>query len=162
MIDPQAKVDPSVHVPDSSVVWAFAHVMAGVRLGVDVSIGGCSEVGRYCEIGESSRVGFGAFLPSRTRVGERVFIGPRVVMCDDRRPRVRNPFYEQNPPILENDVSIGAGAVILPGVRLGEGCQIGAGAVVTKDVPPYAVWAGVPARPLGGRKRLEKLSEKGG
>jgi acetyltransferase-like isoleucine patch superfamily enzyme len=75
-----------------------------------------------------------------------VFVGPSVICTDDKYPRVNNPNYQAAPPVIEDDVNIGAGAVILPGIRLGAGCTIGAGAVVTKDVPAGETWVGVPAR----------------
>jgi acetyltransferase-like isoleucine patch superfamily enzyme len=92
------------------------------------------------------RIQHGAFLPNRARIGDRVFIGPNATFTDDRYPEVNNPRYKAEPPIVEDDVAIGAGAVILPGVRIGRGALIGAGAVVTKDVPPSAVVVGNPAR----------------
>ena len=84
------------------------------------------------------------FLPQRSYIGERVFIGPNVTFTDDRHPKV-NVSYHPEPPIVQDDVSIGAGAVILPGIKIGRGAMIGAGAVVTKDVPAEVVVLGNPA-----------------
>ena len=79
-------------------------------------------------------------------IGERVFIGPRVVMTDDKWPRAGNAAYEAQPPVIEDDAVVGAGAVLLPGVRIGRRAMVGAGAIVTKDVPAFAVVRCEPAR----------------
>lgn len=147
MIHPTAITDGAT-VPENAHVWQYATVMPGAILGEFVSIGGHTEIGRYCNIGARTRIGYGCFLPNKVQVGERVFIGPRVVMCDDRKPVVNDPFYKAEPPVIEDDVSIGAGAVILPGRRLGRGCRIGAGATVAHDVEPYGTVVGPAAVPL--------------
>lgn len=142
----QALVDDSATLGAGTAVWQFAHVMAGVRTGIHCSIGGAAEIGRDCVLGDNVRIGYGVFLPNRTRVGHRVFIGPRATLCDDKHPRVNNPRYKASPPVIEDDASIGAGAVLLPGVVVGRGALVGAGAVVTRDVAPYTVVMGNPAR----------------
>lgn len=142
-IDPSARVDPS------AVVWHFAVVLADVRLGANVSIGAHCEIGRGSVVGPSSRIGSGTFLPPQTLVGERVFIGPHVVMCDDKHPRVPvagMPSYFAEPPVIEDDAVIGAGAVILPGVRIGHSARVAAGALVTRDVEPFGCVKSAPAR----------------
>lgn len=146
MIHALALVDPSAELGEGTVVWQWSHIMAGVKTGSHCSIGGHSEIGRDSRLGASVRIGFGVFLPNRTQVGDRVFIGPRVVATDDRYPRVNHPRYRAEPPILEDDCAIGAGAVLLPGVRIGRGAMVGAGAVVTRSVAPYTTAYGNPAR----------------
>jgi acetyltransferase-like isoleucine patch superfamily enzyme len=146
MISPRALVDQSVVIGKGSAVWDGAKIMGGSVLGEYVSIGGYTEIGRSVAIGESTRIGYGCFLPNRTQVGDRVFIAPRAVLCDDKHPRVNHPGYRAEPPVIEADASIGAGAVILPGVRIGRGAVVGAGAVVTRDVEAYQTVIGNPAR----------------
>jgi acetyltransferase-like isoleucine patch superfamily enzyme len=94
------------------------------------------------------RINHGSFLPNRSTVGNDVFIGPNVTFTDDKYPRSGNKHYKAEPPIVEDNVSVGAGAIILPGIRLGKGCMIGAGAVVTEDVEPGMTVVGMPARIL--------------
>lgn len=129
-------------------IWAYSSVHDGVVMGENCSLGERAYVGRYTRIGSRTRVGEKAHITDHMMIGAGVFIGPMVVFANDKNPVVNNPRYTCDPPIVEDDVSIGVAAVILPGVRLGRGCVVGAGAVVTKDVPPHTTVIGNPARPL--------------
>ena len=142
-------IDSSAVIDPSSVVWHFSVIMADVKIGAHCSIGSRTEIGKGSVIGDHSRIGSGVFLPYNSRVGRYVFIGPNVTCTDDRFPRVpapADPPYTALPPILEDRCNIGAGAVILPGIRIGSGATVGAGCVVTHDVRPGALVYGVPAR----------------
>ena len=154
-IDPQAKVSVDVHLGDFIKIWAFAHVMDGVVIGDYCSIGGCAEIGRGSKIGNHTRIGYGVFLPYNSHVGDYVFIGPRAVFTDDRYPAVENENYTAEPPYIELGASIGAGAVILPGITIGHHAMIGAGAVVTHDVEPYSVIVGNPARHIKVKEKAD-------
>lgn len=147
-IDPLAKVHPSARIGAGTNVWAFASVHDGVVLGDQVGVGEHTYIGRGTTIGDRTRINQGVHITDHMEVGHDVFMGPHVVFTNDRHPRANNPRYKRESPVVEADVSIGAGAVILPGVRLGRGCVIGAGAVVTRDVAPYVTVCGNPARPL--------------
>jgi UDP-2-acetamido-3-amino-2,3-dideoxy-glucuronate N-acetyltransferase len=144
-----AFIDETVKLGENTIVWWYSRVFGWAVLGDNVSIGAGTEIGRGAIIGNGTRIGANCFVPNKAVIGERVFIGPLVVMCDDRHPRIlaeNDPPYEAQPPVIEDDVSIGAGAVILPGVRIGQGARIGAGAVVTKDVLAFEHVRGEPAR----------------
>lgn len=143
---PLSFVDSSVHIGIGVHIWHFCVILAGVRLGDDVSIGSHTEVGRGCIIGDRTRIGKGCFLPSNTLVGNDVFIGPGVIMCDDKYPRAGNRAYDARPPCIDDRASIGAGCVLLPGVRIGRGALVGAGAVVTSDIPADTIVYGDAAR----------------
>ena len=105
------------------------------------------------EIGDECKIRPFVFIPTGVKIGNRVFIGPGVIFTNDKYPRVKGG-WELKETIVEDDVSIGAGAVILPGVKIGKGAMIGAGAVVTEDVPPNAVVVGNPARMIKLRGEL--------
>jgi UDP-2-acetamido-3-amino-2,3-dideoxy-glucuronate N-acetyltransferase len=125
-------------------------------------------IGENCTIGQNCFFGNGAILGDNCKVqnnvsvysgvecGDNVFIGPSVVFCNDINPRAaysKNGHYLKT--IVKEGTSIGANATILPGVTLGEHCFIGAGSVVTKNVKPYAVVIGNPA------KEFYEMDEKG-
>lgn len=147
----RAEIHPSVIIGDGTIVWPFANICAGVVIGPNCAIGSGVYVGRYTRIGENVRIQDKAHITDRMTIGNFVFIGPCAVFVNDKHPRVNNPSYTPQPPVVEDEVSVGANATILPGVRLGRGCVVGAGAVVTKDVEPYAMVVGNPARPLDAR-----------
>jgi acetyltransferase-like isoleucine patch superfamily enzyme len=130
-------------------VWAYSQVLPGTSIGRDSVIGSNCYVGRDCKIGQNVRIQHGCFIPNGTIIGDHVFIGPNVTLTDDKYPVSGNTNYLAEPPIIEDHVSIGAGAVILPGLLLGRGCLVGAGSVVTKDIKPGQTVMGVPARVYG-------------
>lgn len=99
------------------------------------------------EIGDECKIRAFVFIPSGVKIDNRVFIGPSVTFTNDKYPKVKGEWELKN-TIVEDDVSIGAGAVILPNIRIGKGALIGAGAVVTRDVPANAVVVGNPARAI--------------
>lgn len=126
--------------------WTGALIGEGVTFGERCVVGSYVYIGKGCTLGDDVRIQHGAFLCNNMQIGHRVFIGPNVTFSDDRWPRVNNVGYHAEPPILEDDCNIGAGSVILPGVRIGKGATIGAGTVVTEDVPPDTVLVGRPPR----------------
>ena len=139
-------VSPDAKIGVNSVVWSFTTICAFVQIGNNCVIGTNCFVGMGSVIGNESRLQTGVFLPSRTVLEERVFLGPGVMCTDDRYPRVGNPSYVPEPPYFERDCSLGAGVVVLPGVRIGHHSLIGAGAVIIHDVAPYSVVVGNPSR----------------
>jgi acetyltransferase-like isoleucine patch superfamily enzyme len=120
--------------------------MRDVVIGQDCSIGHCAEIGRGSKIGHDTRISHGVFLPPNSIIGNGVFLGPSCIFTDDKFPRAGNADYHAQPPIVEDGASVGAGAVILPGVRIGAGATVGAGAIVTKSVPAGAIVRCEPAR----------------
>ena len=97
-------------------------------------------------IGSYVKLETGVYIPTHTTIGNRVFIGPNATLTNDKYPQRLRDQYKPVGPILEDDVTIGANATILPGVRIGEGSMIAAGAVVTQDVPPWSLVLGVPGK----------------
>lgn len=102
-------------------------------------------VGNEVVIGDDCKLQAFAFLPTGVKLGNKVFVGPRVVFTNDKHPPSGGKGWSET--IVEDGVSIGAGAIILPGLTLGRGSVIGAGAVVTRSVLPGVTVVGNPARP---------------
>jgi acetyltransferase-like isoleucine patch superfamily enzyme len=123
-------------------------------IGDDVRIGTNAVLEAGNRIGNESRIHTGCFLEMVT-LGDRVFVGPRVVFADDPHPPC--PSYRQcvGGALVEDDACIGANCTILPGVRIGARALVGAGSVVTRDVPAGAVVVGNPARVVGTVEELQ-------
>lgn len=119
-------------------------VRENTTLGDNVAIGSSSVIEGTCTLGNNISIQSMAFIPTHTSIGNHVFIGPNTVLTNDRYPPTGKPSLTG--PILEDNVAIGANATILPGVRLGRGSAVAAGAIVTKDVPAGMLAIGAPAR----------------
>jgi acetyltransferase-like isoleucine patch superfamily enzyme len=139
-------IHPSVKIGQNTHVYQFATIRENVTIGDNCAIGSGVYVGHETRIGNNCRIQDNAHLTNNMVLEDDVFIGPNVTTMADRHPRALNPCYVSEPIILEEGCSVGAGAVILPGVRIGHHAMIGAGAVVTRDVPPLVTVVGNPAR----------------
>lgn len=136
-------------------VWHAGLVnLYGCALAAGVTIGPFVEIQRGARVGVDSKVCSHAFICGGAQIGARVFIGHGVMFCNDAYPVIGGPLRLQ-PVVIEDDVSIGSGAVILPGVRIGQGAMIGAGAVVVGDVRPLTVVVGNPAREVRSFRDLQ-------
>jgi acetyltransferase-like isoleucine patch superfamily enzyme len=124
-------------------------------IGDDVSIGTLSVIEHHVEIGSGVRIHTQVFVPEHSVLMKDVWIGPNVVMTNAKYPNFSDTKNYLRGPIVEPAARIGANATILPGLRVGRGSLVGAGAVVTRDVPPGTIVAGNPARPM----RMLNISE---
>lgn len=116
----------------------------GCKIGSSCNIGALVEIRKNVIIGDNCKIQAFVFIPEGIVIGDNVFIGPHVCFTNDKYPRVVGE-WEILQTVVEDNVSIGAGAVICPGVHIGRHAMIGAGTVVTKDIPPYELWYGNPA-----------------
>jgi UDP-2-acetamido-3-amino-2,3-dideoxy-glucuronate N-acetyltransferase len=123
-------------------IWDHCNIY-GSTLGNDVSVGFGSEIGNAI-IGDNVRIGAMSFICEGVTIENDVFIAPRVTFTNDKYPPSDKSKWQKT--IVKQKASIGAGCVILCGVTIGEGAKIGAGSVVTKNVPAGELWIGSPAR----------------
>lgn len=145
MIHSMADVQ-SKKIGDRTRIWQFCVVLPGAVIGEDCNICSHCFIENDVVIGDRVTVKSGVQLWDGLRIGNDVFIGPNVSFANDRYPRSRKHDFELLKTVLEDGCSIGAGAVVLPGVRIGSQAMVGAGAVVTHDVPAGAAVVGNPAR----------------
>jgi UDP-2-acetamido-3-amino-2,3-dideoxy-glucuronate N-acetyltransferase len=138
---------------DAVVVQSFTNLY-GCTIGAETRIGPFVEIQRGVFVGERCKISSHTFVCTGVTIEDEVFVGHGVVFVNDKHPAATTAEGELKstddwkllPTVVERGVSIGSGAVILGGVRIGAGALVGAGAVVTRDVPPRATVAGVPAR----------------
>jgi len=128
----------------------YAVIRARVRIGDYCTVCNHSCIEGIVRMGDGVRIMTDVYIPSRTWIGNRVFVGPGVTFLNDKYACRYAAFHTPRGATLEDEVVIGGGCTILPGVTIGEGSFVAAGALVTKDVPPRSFVIGVPAeiRPL--------------
>jgi UDP-2-acetamido-3-amino-2,3-dideoxy-glucuronate N-acetyltransferase len=127
-------------------IWAFAHVLPGAAIGKDCNICDGVFIENDVVIGDRVTVKCGVQLWDGLRLEDDVFVGPNATFTNDPFPRSRSYPAEFPRTVVRAGASIGANATILPGIEIGSGAMVGAGAVVTRDVPPRALVVGNPAR----------------
>ena len=134
----------------------------GCTIGADTKVGAFVEIQKNVTVGARCKISSHTFICEGVTIDDGVFVGHGVMFTNDKMPRATNPDgslqteadWSVEPTRVKRGASIGTGATILPGLTIGEGAMVGAGAVVTKDVPDFAVVAGVPARVISdARKR---------
>lgn len=147
---PSAIIDAGASIGAGSKIWHFCHLMPGCELGEDCSLGQNVFVADGVKLGRNCKVQNNVSLYAGVSCGNDVFIGPSAVFTNVINPRSAvNRKSEYLPTVLEDGVTIGANAVIVCGTRLGHHAFVGAGSVVTKEVKPYALVVGNPARRIG-------------
>ena len=131
-----------VELPHGAIAWQPC-MIASESIGSGTNIGALSHIGRDVTIGETCKIQGSVYIADGCIIGNEVFIGPNATLTNDRHPPSGGKW---SPVVVEDKVVIGANATIVAGVRLCEGCVIGAGSVVTEEVPSEQVWAGNPAK----------------
>jgi UDP-2-acetamido-3-amino-2,3-dideoxy-glucuronate N-acetyltransferase len=136
-------------VGEGTTIWAFAHILPGARIGRDVNVCDHVFIENDVVVGDRVTIKSGVQLWDGTELHDDVFVGPNATFTNDPFPRSKKYPGEFHRTVVERSASIGGGAVILPGIKVGQGAMVGAGAVVTRDVPPFAIVVGNPARIVG-------------
>ena len=139
----------SPNIGHGTRVWAFAHILPQAVIGSDCNICDGVFVENDVVIGNSVTVKCGVQLWDGVRLEDEVFVGPNATFTNDPFPRSRVRPANFQTTVVRRGASIGANATILPGIEIGVGAMVGAGAVVTRDVPPHAIVVGNPARIVG-------------
>jgi UDP-2-acetamido-3-amino-2,3-dideoxy-glucuronate N-acetyltransferase len=169
-IAPSADVSDQAILGDGTKIWHLAQVREQANLGANCIVGRGAYVGTGVQIGENTKIQNYALVYEPAKLGKGVFIGPAVVLTNDTYPRSVSPdgslksAHDWTPVgvTIEDGASIGARAVCVAPLTIGRWATIAAGAVVTKDVPAFALMAGVPARRLGWvGKAGEPLRQEG-
>lgn len=166
-IHPSAIVDEGARIGEGSRIWHFVHVCGGAKIGKNVSLGQGVFVGNEVTIGDNCKIQNNVSVYDNVRLEEGVFCGPSMVFTNVYNPRSligRKDEYRDT--LVRMGATLGANCTIICGVTIGEHAFVGAGAVVNKNVPGYALMVGVPARHIGwmsafGEQLALPLSGKG-
>ena len=159
-------VDENVKIGKNTKIWYFCHIAGGAVIGENCNIGQNVYVGYDVKIGNSCKIQNNVSVYDCVELEDGVFCGPSCVFTNDLTPRAMYPKGRNGhiKTVVRKGATIGANATIVCGHEIGEFAMVAAGAVVTKDVPPYALVAGVPARIIGKVDEqgniISKLSEE--
>lgn len=148
-VHPTADVEDGARVGDGTKVWHLAHVRSTAQVGAGCVIGRNVYVDSDVVIGDRVKVQNNVSVYKGVTIEDEVFVGPCAVFTNDFRPRAQNPDWEITPTLVRRGASIGANATLVCGIEVGSYAMIAAGSVVTRDVAPYQLVAGNPARPKG-------------
>lgn len=144
-------VDDNVEIGEKTKIWHFCHVQSGARIGKGCSFGQNVNVSNNVKIGDGCKVQNNVSIYEGVELEDYVFCGPSMVFTNDLTPRAKYPKgsagYKKT--VLHTGASIGANATVVCGHEVGRWAMVAAGAVITKNVPDYALVAGVPAKQIG-------------
>jgi UDP-2-acetamido-3-amino-2,3-dideoxy-glucuronate N-acetyltransferase len=156
-IHPTADVSPRAEIGLGTRIWHHAQVREGARLGSQCIVGKGAYIDFDVQLGSRVKVQNYALVYHGAMIEDGVFIGPRVCLANDRVPRAITPDgalkgtddWDVGPIVVRYGASLGAGCIVLPGVTIGRFALVGAGAIVTRDVPDFGLVVGQPGRLIG-------------
>ena len=157
MVHESSYIDDNVIIGEKTKIWHFCHVQSGARIGKRCSLGQNVNISNNLIIGNDVKIQNNVSVSEGVEIEDGVFCGPSCVFTNDLTPRARFPKGHENykKTLVKEGASIGANATIVCGNTIGKFALVASGAVVTRDIPDYAVAAGVPARIVG------RIDEKG-
>lgn len=155
-------LDDNVVIGEGTKIWHFCHIQSGAVIGEKCSLGQNVNIANNVHIGNEVKIQNNVSIYEGVEIEDGVFLGPSCVFTNDLTPRARYPKGHDNykKTLVKEGASIGANATIVCGHTIGRGAMVAAGAVVTKDIPDYALAAGVPARVVGRVDEQGNIVEK--
>jgi UDP-2-acetamido-3-amino-2,3-dideoxy-glucuronate N-acetyltransferase len=150
----------SGHIGPGTRIWQFCVVLQGAQIGRDCNVNAQCLIENDVVVGDRVTVKPGVQLWDGLRVEDDVFIGPNVTFSNDKYPRSRRPPPLFQTTVIRRGASIGANATVLCGLEIGAGAMVGAGSVVTKNIPAGELWCGNPARPRGPAPRADNAANE--
>ncbi|EGV30437.1 hexapeptide repeat-containing transferase [Thiorhodococcus drewsii AZ1] len=147
---PTAIIDEGARIANGTRIWHWAHICGGARIGYGCSLGQNVFIGNQVVIGDNVKIQNNVSVYDGVTLEDDVFCGPSMVFTNVYNPRSAVPRKDEyRPTLVRRGATLGANCTIVCGVTIGEYAFIGAGSVITKDVKPYALMVGVPARHIG-------------
>ena len=150
-VHPTSIIDDGVEIGDGTKIWHFNHIQTGAHIGKGCSLGQNVNVSNHVTIGDGCKLQNNVSVYEGVDLEDHVFCGPSMVFTNDLTPRARYPKGHEGykKTLIKHDATLGANSTIVCGHTVGEYATIAAGAVVTKNVVPHALMAGVPAKQIG-------------
>jgi UDP-2-acetamido-3-amino-2,3-dideoxy-glucuronate N-acetyltransferase len=162
-IHPSANVSDKALIGDGTKVWINVQIRENVRIGAGCIISKDVYIDHAVRIGDRCKIQNSVSVYNGVSIGDDVFVGPNVSFTNDRVPRASNTNWRITETKVESGASLGANSTIVCGITIGEYAMVAAGSVVTRDVPPYTLVMGNPARPVGKVDKMgNRLAEEGG
>jgi acetyltransferase-like isoleucine patch superfamily enzyme len=144
-----ADVNEQAEIGNNTKIWNFAQVREYAKIGENCIVSKNAYIDTGVIIGDNVKIQNNVNVYKGVTIEDDVFLGPSMTFTNDKNPRAVNPDWEITKTIVKKGASIGANATIVCGITIGEYAMVGAGAVVTKDVLPYTLVVGNPAKPIG-------------
>ncbi len=162
MVHESSYVDENVDIGSNTKIWHFCHIQSGSKIGNNCSLGQNVNIAGNVRIGNDVKIQNNVSVYEGVEIEDGVFCGPSCVFTNDLTPRARYPKGRENykKTLVKEGASIGANATIVCGHTIGKCAMVASGAVVTKDVPDFALVAGVPARVIGKVDEQGNIIEK--
>lgn len=148
-VHPTADVEEGARIGAGTKIWHLVHVRSTAAIGAECILGRGVYVDADVVIGDRVKIQNNVSVYKGVTIEDEVFVGPSAVFTNDLRPRAQNPDWQITPTLVRRGASIGANATLVCGIEVGSYAMVAAGAVVTRDVAPYQLVAGNPARPIG-------------